>query len=629
MSQSTRVTIFYVIAMLLALTMSMMAITTTSAAALRALPEATPNADATAGVSSYTLTYDVLRAFDADGSGVFSFNTRAYNGDFCGPLLRVRAGQTLRILLRNQLTADDAATMHTDARMNTLHAPNTTNLHTHGMHVSPEGVADDIFRAVDGGTEFQYEYDVPADHPPGMAWYHPHLHGSSAFQVMGGAAGVLLVDEAVGATTTTSLVVRDMPETVVMFQHVMLDDPLNEGHAFAVISSTIGDTLPMQLAMTTDASTDAAARDATGRRVYMLVNGQLKPTIEIAVNTWHRVRAVNAAAVTFVDWAIDGGGCEMYVLAHDGVLRATPALITHALFAPGNRMDVAVRCTSTGTHTLSSARRGDPTIGRQSYVFEGVFASLSVVAAAAAVPTTEQTLTASTVLSTPPTFLKSLTNAALSVASATELKTTHTMSTTRVPPGRIRTNWGIDSVKFDGSIQHTITLGALEQWAFTNPMYGGGFNHPMHVHVNHMQVVQGSLWSVLDGQWVDTVPLGAATTYVRFRAHLFTGKTVAHCHVLTHEDYGMMQAFQIDAGEVTDVLPPPSVLAPPDSSSSALSTGAVVGIVAGLVTMVGGIMLWWYMRRRCRTDDAAGSDVDSTTAVGMTPSRMPEGERLM
>jgi FtsP/CotA-like multicopper oxidase with cupredoxin domain len=98
-----------------------------------------------------------------------------FDGTSPGPTLRVRPGDVLRIRLVNQL--DQA-----------------TNLHTHGMHVSPQGNGDNPFVSIEPGTSFDYEIRVPADHPAGTFWYHPHHHGTVADQIFAGLAGALLVD---------------------------------------------------------------------------------------------------------------------------------------------------------------------------------------------------------------------------------------------------------------------------------------------------------------------------------------------------------------------------------------------------------------------------------------------------
>ena len=76
--------------------------------------------------------------------------------------------------------------------MNAMHQPNTTNIHTHGLHIDPN--VDSIYLAAQpGGGTLEYKYQLPAAHSPGLHWYHAHTHGSSAMQLMGGLVGALIV----------------------------------------------------------------------------------------------------------------------------------------------------------------------------------------------------------------------------------------------------------------------------------------------------------------------------------------------------------------------------------------------------------------------------------------------------
>ncbi|MET3952529.1 FtsP/CotA-like multicopper oxidase with cupredoxin domain [Arthrobacter sp. UYEF36] len=99
-----------------------------------------------------------------------------YNDGIPGPTLRVRPGDVLKIGLVNNLAQ-------------------TTNLHVHGLHVSPEGDGDNVFVSVDPGGTFDYEYRLPDDHPPGVYWYHPHHHGMVADQIFAGLFGAIIVED--------------------------------------------------------------------------------------------------------------------------------------------------------------------------------------------------------------------------------------------------------------------------------------------------------------------------------------------------------------------------------------------------------------------------------------------------
>ena len=110
--------------------------------------------------------------------------TTSYNGQFPGPTWVVCPGDALDVNVQNDWTLPTTPGTH----------PGETNLHTHGFHVSPHGPSDNIFvaRSCPGG-DFQYQYKLPRDHPPGAYWYHPHLHGQTNPQVFAGMAGGIIV----------------------------------------------------------------------------------------------------------------------------------------------------------------------------------------------------------------------------------------------------------------------------------------------------------------------------------------------------------------------------------------------------------------------------------------------------
>ena len=113
-------------------------------------------------------------------TGAFSFNSRCYrgrdeqqSGRAHGPVITVAAGDTLNLTLRNLLGAESPALGTTNA----YHQPNHTNLHVHGLHVSPVAPADDVYATAAPGETLHYSYSIPATHPSGTFFYHPQcLH---------------------------------------------------------------------------------------------------------------------------------------------------------------------------------------------------------------------------------------------------------------------------------------------------------------------------------------------------------------------------------------------------------------------------------------------------------------------
>ena len=116
---------------------------------------------------------------------------RTYEGTVPGPTLRVKPGDVLRIKLINDMppNRDPSPEDHS-----LPHHFNTTNLHTHGLHVSPSGIADNVMHAMEPGKSYDVEVAIPSDHIPRTNWYHPHMHGSADVQIASGAVGALIIE---------------------------------------------------------------------------------------------------------------------------------------------------------------------------------------------------------------------------------------------------------------------------------------------------------------------------------------------------------------------------------------------------------------------------------------------------
>ncbi|HEV3385568.1 MAG TPA: redoxin domain-containing protein [Gemmata sp.] len=114
-------------------------------------------------------------------------------GGLVGPIIRVGKGDKLRIRIINSLDPKELP-KDNETRENYPQGYSVTNLHTHGLHVSPSKAADNIYVEIMPHEQHQFEYEIPANHPAGTYWYHPHKHGSVALQLTGGMAGALIVE---------------------------------------------------------------------------------------------------------------------------------------------------------------------------------------------------------------------------------------------------------------------------------------------------------------------------------------------------------------------------------------------------------------------------------------------------
>lgn len=148
---------------------------------------------------------DIVAAPRAVQTGGGRARLWTYDGSFPGPLLRVREGDHVRLRFTNAL-------------------PEETNLHLHGLHISPD--VDDPFLSVAPGDTHLYEFDVPPE-SRGLHWYHPHVHGDVARQMFAGLAGPILVD---GDGEAVEL--DDADDRVVVLKDLALRDGAPEPHSF-------------------------------------------------------------------------------------------------------------------------------------------------------------------------------------------------------------------------------------------------------------------------------------------------------------------------------------------------------------------------------------------------------------
>lgn len=411
-----------------------------------------------------------------------------YNGSVPGPTLRLRPGDTLRITLKNEL--DQA-----------------TNLHTHGLHVSPEGNSDNVFLMIEPGQSFTYEYKIPANHPSGTFWYHPHHHGNVAPQVFGGMAGAIIIDDAIDDSSAFNATTERI---------LVLADP------------RIG---------TTSAVLDATTTDKQQGREgdVIVVNGQLQPQLAAQSGTIERWRIVNASASRYYRLSVDSP--ELFLLGTDQGRFTAPLKVSDVTLTPGQRAEVLVPLAATGTVTLSTTeveRGKNMSMGSGMGMMGGSNSGASIgptapllsviVNGTASVPSNLPAELRSSVPNAPAaTSTRSISFGAMSMGNGEFVIDGHSYSEDRITASPI--------------------LGTTEDWVITN---NSMMDHPFHIHVNPFQVVARSGNGPLDPGWRDTVniPVGESVT-IRMPFDDFGGKTVFHCHILDHEDLGMMANIDI------------------------------------------------------------------------------------
>jgi len=403
-----------------------------------------------------------------------------YNGGLPGPTLIVRPGDRVKVSVENQLKEP-------------------TNLHVHGLHVSPNGNSDNMFVSIDPGSSFDYEYLLPKDHPPGVYWYHPHHHGMVATQVFGGLYGAIIVEDPIPIPVSR--------ERVLVISDITLDG---------------SGTIPVASAMDRMIGREGS---------LMLVNGQASPQLKARPGERERWRIINACAARYLKLRLDGQ--QLQLLGIDSGRFPTPRTVTEVVLAPGNRADLLVT-TLKGTATLQTHPVDR---GTAAGMMGGTRPSSATVDLATLVVAGPPAATASAVPAQPAP--RDLRNSP--VDGRRELTFAMGMGSGGMGMGSGTNMMGftIDGKEFDPARTDTIVRGgSVEEWTLTNtsPM-----DHPVHLHVWPMQIVEQDGAHVNGVLWQDVVNVPAKNSIrVRIPFDDFTGKTVYHCHILDHEDAGMM-----------------------------------------------------------------------------------------
>ncbi|MEK6698938.1 MAG: multicopper oxidase family protein [Nitrospirota bacterium] len=416
----------------------------------------------------------------------------AYNGIFPAPTIRVKTGDILKLTFKNALP---------DLGTNIIgHDMSMTNLHTHGWHVSPAGNADNILLHFAPGEEFLFEYDLSKQPGGLLGFYHPHAHGTVAEQVWRGMSGGALVVEdetpALAGYETHLLLIKD-------------------------ISLAGSDPAPYTL--------DDYRMGKTG--TIVMVNGQVNPVLPIRPGQVTRLRIVNSCNARYLRLALEGH--TLHLVGCDGGLLDKPYPITEILLTPGERIDVLVKADQTSrTYRLLSLPYGN--INQQVTLLTLSYGGTPV---ADSLPQSIPSSVADKVK-----FLRTLNRAAF---RRVNLALQFVMGMGGVIQGAI--NGGVFGVN---TFVLTSRIGTYEVWVVKNDTM---MDHPFHQHVNGSVVLgitggdpnYAALYSTIPAlkDTVNVPPMGTLTMLVPVEN--YTGDTVFHCHILEHEDIGMMGLWRL------------------------------------------------------------------------------------
>lgn len=389
-----------------------------------------------------------------------------YNGTYVGPTLRLKPGDRLELTVVNEL-------------------PEITNMHFHGLHVSPSGISDNVFIIIEPGATQDYVVEIPENHPVGTFWYHSHAHPYTEAQVMGGLGGLIVID---GLQELLPAELQGITEHAV----VLKDYQAANGE---ILRENIDSNAP----------------------TTRTVNGTVNPAITIESGETQLWRLANLSADIYYDVHLDGH--QFHIIAEDGNPVWKVSSVESIPIPPGKRFDVLVQGGEPGTvefKTLEYDQQGD----------------LYPEATLATVTVTPSELTAAALpekLAEPNDLRDAEVDLFRTVTFAKDQAMGHFL---------------IDAKMFDENrIDQAVKLGALEEWTIVN---NNSQQHPFHIHTNDFQVISINDRPYEANSHVDTVNLPAdGTVTIRIPFLDFTGKFVYHCHILNHADMGMMATVEV------------------------------------------------------------------------------------
>jgi suppressor of ftsI len=400
------------------------------------------------------------------------FQGMLYNGAYLPQVWRVRPGDTLTVTLHNRLSEE-------------------TNLHFHGLDVSPLRNGDNVFLHVRPGESFQYQIKIPQKHV-GLFWFHPHMHGDVDRQVIAGMSGGIVVE----GSNRLYPFLEGLAERVILFKH----HPIGRADYQELVT----------------------------------VNGTTAPTLLIRPGETQFWELGNIGADRFLRVKVEG--MPFHVIGRDGYFLPRPRRMDEVLLGPGQRVSAIVVGGQPGGYAFKSVSfKFDerqpplPEINLGTVISQGPPANITTAEAIVRRQRVNEPLYVNAVRSSPIAHRR-----------------TFTFSES---PDKAR--FFINDEVFDENrTDVTVKLGDTEEWTILNK---DSQYHDFHIHQTGFLVTEvNGIATRFDGlrDTFSVPPMkngkpGAAKMIIPFTNPEIVGRFVFHCHVVKHEDKGMMQTIEV------------------------------------------------------------------------------------
>ena len=472
------------------------------------------------GVPTAILTSQLLTYQWSVNSGLASNGENTGDG-FTGPTFKVNRGDTLRIRLENGL---ENLTITPSPNVTPPPPPVTEmpmNNHTHGLHISPGGASDNVLVTLPAGDSFVYEYVIAQDQPDGLMWMHPHRHVYTSEQVYRGLASMLIIGDAAGGIEE----VANLPQ-----------------RAMALQSQTLGNNPQVTPSQFLQDFTNSGASS------QFTINGLANPTITAGLGQSEVWSIANFSPNKQIKLSLrnttTSTNLPLVMIAQDGVAFGTPVTIPATqtvTIAPGGRYSFLVNASQVSGQNVSLV-----TLNNALTSVTTTYVTMTTDGTTGTNIPTPTTLTAQR-------FFVDLSGTDVVIAE-------NRTGVFNIDPfaGGDTAIFSVNGQTFPNGGLYQPRIGTVEEWTITN---NSKVAHPFHIHVNDLQVMSifspdGSLPNVTTPQlWyqdVVNIPkalldtngngnvIAPGSVVFRYKPIDFTGSYVFHCHILPHEDRGMM-----------------------------------------------------------------------------------------
>ncbi len=518
------------------------------------------------------LDLEIRNVREKDGSVRYCY-AMPHGGE--APTLRLHPGDRLVLRLKNKLQDVDPVAAAAEKALGAIcttkpkkplnKPPNacdsgimsavSTNLHFHGLTMPPVCHQDDVLKTSiqPGDGAFEYSFRIPKDEPPGLYWYHPHIHGFSARQAQGGASGAMIVEGIERAVPE----VTGLPERVLVIRDQELMNPKaapskSEPVVPRSLVETDGDALNNGMGF------GKPAKDLSLNFVPVPFPNYQPAVIRMKPNQRQLWRVLNASSVTYLNLALlfNKKPQRLGIVAIDGVpmqRKGQEALLSvdHIGLPPGSRAEFIMEGPSPGmpgllvTRTVDTGPGGENDPNRALALVEP---DVQAPELATVLPREHEALPAAkepwlrdvTPVRTRRFFFSEQPSDPKDPNSPTEFYITEEGH----QPKRFDPNQGMPNI--------VVHQGDVEDWIIENR---SNELHAFHIHQIHFLVMDLNGMTINEPFLRDTVNVpyskGTQLSYpsvrirMDFRDPNTVGTFVYHCHLLEHEDGGMMGTIKV------------------------------------------------------------------------------------